>query len=245
MPKAIPLAVALILVATLARAEDKKPTEDRQKTLYAIGLALARNLEPFEFSPQEFAAVKEGLEDGFEKKPKVSLEEQQSQIQALVKERQSVTAAKEKTESDAFLSKAAGEKGVTQAESGLIFKEVTPGSGKTPAGDSKVRVHYEGTLRDGTVFDSSRKRGQPAEFALNQVIPCWTEALQKMKVGGKARVVCPAKLAYGDRGAPPVIKPGSALVFDVELLEVLEADAKASGGKTSSGSSSTEKKSTE
>ena len=83
-----------------------------------------------------------------------------------------------------------------------------------------MKVHYEGTLIDGTVFDSSLKRGEPVTFALNGVIPCWTEGLQKMKVGGKSKLVCPANLAYGDRGAPPKIQPGAALAFDVELLEV-------------------------
>jgi FKBP-type peptidyl-prolyl cis-trans isomerase len=88
-----------------------------------------------------------------------------------------------------------------------------------------VKVHYVGTLRDGTVFDSSRERGTPAQFPLNRVIPCWTEGVQKMKVGGKGRLTCPASIAYGDRGAPPKIKPGAALAFEVELLEILPAAA--------------------
>jgi len=83
-----------------------------------------------------------------------------------------------------------------------------------------VRVHYHGTLTDGTVFDSSVQRGQPAEFPLNQVIPCWTEGVQRMKVGEKARLVCPSEVAYGDRGAPPNIPGGATLIFDVELLSI-------------------------
>ena len=86
-----------------------------------------------------------------------------------------------------------------------------------------MKVHYHGTLRDGTVFDSSVERGEPATFPLNRVIPCWTEGVQKMKVGGKAKLVCPSNIAYGDRGAPPKIKPGATLVFEVELLEHREA----------------------
>jgi len=86
-----------------------------------------------------------------------------------------------------------------------------------------VKVNYKGTLRDGTVFDSSYERKAPVTFGLKQVIPCWTEGLQKMKAGGKAKLVCPAQIAYGDRGAPPLIKPGAALTFDVELLEIVAA----------------------
>ena len=86
----------------------------------------------------------------------------------------------------------------------------------------KVKVHYHGTLIDGTVFDSSVERKQPIDFALNGVIPCWTEGVQMMKVGGKARLVCPSEIAYGDNGAPPKIKPGATLVFDVELLEIVK-----------------------
>src|SRR6185295_3867195 len=94
----------------------------------------------------------------------------------------------------------------------------------------RVKVHYHGTLADGTVFDSSVDRGTPATFPLNGVIPCWTEGLQQMKVGGKSKLICPSDVAYGDRGSPPKIKPGSTLVFDVELLEIVAAPAPAAAG---------------
>ena len=104
--------------------------------------------------------------------------------------------------------------------SGLIVIPDHGGSGREPEGDSDtVRVHYHGTLRDGTVFDSSVERGEPATFPLNSVIPCWTEGVQKMKVGGKSKLICPADIAYGDRGQGP-IKPGATLVFEVELLAI-------------------------
>jgi FKBP-type peptidyl-prolyl cis-trans isomerase FkpA/FKBP-type peptidyl-prolyl cis-trans isomerase FklB len=104
----------------------------------------------------------------------------------------------------------------------MVMVVLSPGEGPSPGPTDRVRVHYHGTLSDGTVFDSSVARGEPAVFPLNRVIPCWTEALQKMKAGGKSRITCPPDIAYGDQGAPPLIKPGAALAFDVELIEVIE-----------------------
>ncbi len=97
-----------------------------------------------------------------------------------------------------------------------------PGAGSSPQASDKVKVHYHGTLPDGTVFDSSVQRGEPATFALNGVIRCWTEGLQRMKVGGKAKLVCPSDTAYGDRGMPPRILPGATLIFEVELLDIVK-----------------------
>ncbi|MCW9000892.1 MAG: FKBP-type peptidyl-prolyl cis-trans isomerase, partial [Kangiellaceae bacterium] len=110
---------------------------------------------------------------------------------------------------------------VTVTESGLQYEVVTEGSGEKPTATSTVRTHYHGTLIDGTVFDSSYDRGQPAEFAVNGVIPGWTEALQMMTVGSKWRLTIPYELAYGERGAGGAIGPYSTLVFDVELLEIV------------------------
>jgi FKBP-type peptidyl-prolyl cis-trans isomerase FkpA len=104
-----------------------------------------------------------------------------------------------------------------------VKRVVKEGSGASPALTDTVKVHYHGTLRDGTVFDSSVDRGEPAEFPLDRVIPCWTEAVQTMKVGEKAHITCPSEIAYGDRGAPPKIKGGAALAFDVELIEIGKA----------------------
>ena len=104
--------------------------------------------------------------------------------------------------------------------SGLVFKTITPGTGKSPVASDLVKVHYHGTLTNGEVFDSSVKRGEPVDFALNAVIPCWTEGVQKMKVGEKARLVCPSTIAYGDQGRPPQIPGGATLVFEVELLAI-------------------------
>lgn len=106
--------------------------------------------------------------------------------------------------------------------SGLIYESMHEGTGPAPQSSDKVRVHYHGTLTDGSVFVSSVQRNQPAEFPLNGVIPCWTEGVQKMKVGGKSRLICPSKIAYGEKGKPPRIPGGASLVFEVELLGILK-----------------------
>ena len=150
------------------------------------------------------------------------MEEFGPKIQELARSRMEKAASVEAEASKKFLAEKAAEEGVETTESGLVYKVLTAGTGASPAATDRVKVHYHGTLRSGEVFDSSVQRGQPASFGLNQVIPCWTEGVQKMKVGGKSRLVCPASIAYGDRGAPPKIPPGATLVFEVELLEILE-----------------------
>lgn len=106
--------------------------------------------------------------------------------------------------------------------SGVVFESLQTGSGASPAATDTVRVHYRGTLQDGTEFDSSHRRGQPATFPLNQVIPCWTQGLQLMKPGGKAKLTCPPATAYGEQGRPPVIPPKSTLTFEVELIAIVK-----------------------
>ena len=119
-----------------------------------------------------------------------------------------------------FLEKAAKEKGAVKTESGLVYKSLKEGKGPRPAAADTVKVHYRGTLIDGKEFDSSYKHGRPLEFPLNRVIKCWTEGVQKMKVGGKAKLVCPPEIAYGQQGAGGVVPPNATLVFEVELLDI-------------------------
>jgi FKBP-type peptidyl-prolyl cis-trans isomerase FkpA len=119
-----------------------------------------------------------------------------------------------------FIDNAAREPGAVHLTSGLVMRTLRPGDGPTPGADDSVKVHYEGHLIDGTVFDSSLQRGTPATFPVRGVIPCWTEALQRMKVGEKAKLVCPSSIAYGDQGMPPNIPGSATLVFEVELLGI-------------------------
>jgi FKBP-type peptidyl-prolyl cis-trans isomerase FkpA len=173
-------------------------------------------------SPAELALVKQALTDSEAKKPAVDLETWEPKIEALAKDRQARVTEKQKAESVAYLAKAASEPGAVKTDSGLIYHELKAGTGASPKATDSVKVNYRGTFINGTEFDSSYKRNEPAEFPLNGVIPCWTEGVQKMKVGGKSSLVCPSSLAYGDQGRPS-IPGGATLLFEVELLEVTPA----------------------
>ena len=199
------------------------PATEEEKILYAVGLALSRQLGALgELSAADLAMVQSGLQDALSGvQPKVDLGEYGPKIQEYIQRRTAEISAAEKDASASFLAAEAASEGAVTLESGVIVTEIIAGRGGSPRLDDRVRVNYHGTLRDGTVFDSSVNRGQPAEFALNGVIPCWREALQQMKVGGRSRVVCPAERAYGDVGRPPAIPPGAALVFEVDLNEIL------------------------
>jgi FKBP-type peptidyl-prolyl cis-trans isomerase FkpA/FKBP-type peptidyl-prolyl cis-trans isomerase FklB len=217
----VPFLLLLLLTSATVRAADPSLDTDDRKTLYALGHTMARGLGSLGLTEAEMDVVKAGLTDGvLGRDAKVPIETYGPKIQEFAKTRMTAAAEVEKKASKEFLEKAAKEKGAKKTDSGLIFKELAAGKGEKPSPTSTVKVHYHGTLRDGTVFDSSVERQKPATFALNQVIPCWTEGLQKMSAGGKSKLVCPSDLAYKDRGAPPLIKPGAALVFEVELLEI-------------------------
>ncbi len=213
--------VMLLTAAPLAAAQE--PASEADKTLYALGLALSQNLAPFALTEQEVRHVAAGLVDGtLGKEHRLDLNAYRPKIQELQRTRMAAAADVEKKKGETFLAEVAKKPGAKKTASGLVITTLTPGTGPAPSATDKVKVHYQGTLIDGTVFDSSVQRGQPATFPLNGVIKCWTEGVQLMKVGGKSRLVCPADLAYGDRGAPPRIKPGSTLVFEVELLEIVK-----------------------
>ena len=200
-------------------------TED-EKAIHALGAAMGqqvtRQVAPLNLSPAEMETLKKGLLASLAgEKPQYDIQQYGPKLQARAQAHATTLAAGEKQKSAAFRDAAAAEAGVVKTTSGLVYKTLKPGTGRSPKLTDVVRVHYHGTLPDGKVFDSSVQRGQPAEFALNQVIPCWTEGVQRMKVGEKAKLVCPSEIAYGDSGTPDgSIPPGATLVFEVELLDI-------------------------
>jgi FKBP-type peptidyl-prolyl cis-trans isomerase FkpA len=216
------MVVGIACVFSLASASSfaKAPKTEDEKTIYALGASLGKNLSAFGLSRSELELVKSGLTDAItNKKLEVDIAQYQPKIQALYQTRSQARAAEEKKKSATFLEQAAKQKGAQKTPSGLIYIEEKAGTGEQPKATDTVEVNYKGTLMDGTEFDSSYKRGKPAEFPLNGVIPCWTEGMQKMKVGGKSKLICPSSLAYGDRGTGS-IPGGAALIFEVELLQV-------------------------
>jgi FKBP-type peptidyl-prolyl cis-trans isomerase FkpA len=214
------LALATLVALPLA-ARAQSPKTDDDKTLYAIGYLTGARVQFMKLKPGELKLVEQGFHDAATgAKAKAEPEERQDAINKFVQARSTAAADKEKSASKDYLAKAAQEKGAQKMPSGLIFRVLRAGNGPSPKETDKVKVNYEGRLTNGTVFDSSYKRGQPAEFPLNGVIKCWTEGVQKMHVGEEAELVCPSDIAYGDHGHPPTIPGGATLVFKVELLGI-------------------------
>ncbi len=220
----------VLLACGQALAEEKKQVElttDVQKLSYALGLDLGTYFKTLG-EDLDLTILHQGVLDSYQGgKPLLSEEEaaeiQQKFVQKQQEERLTQTLemmSKNKQAADDFLKENAAREGVVTTDSGLQYKILTPGDGPKPRAEDTVKVHYKGTLLDGSEFDSSYSRGEPAVFPLNQVIPGWTEALQLMNTGTKAQIFLPPDLAYGDRGAPPVIEPGSMLIFEVELIGI-------------------------
>jgi FKBP-type peptidyl-prolyl cis-trans isomerase len=201
---------------------------DIEKMSYALGMNVAGNISelPLEIDSASFIKAVEAVLAG--KEPELSQEEYaknmqkfQQEVQAAGQKAMKAAADQNRAAGQEFLADNAKKEGVKTTATGLQYQVITEGSGAKPTKDKKVRVHYTGSLIDGTVFDSSVQRGEPAEFGLTQVIAGWTEGLQLMSVGSKYRFFIPAELAYGDRGAPGAIPPCAALIFEVELLAIL------------------------
>lgn len=213
--------VTVLALPVCAAGQDQKSLQtDDQKTLYAVGQVMARQLSVFDLTPQELDIVKQGLTDGIMgNKPLVEMEAYKNKIQQLAVARRDAQGNRLAAKSKEVIDQAAKEKGAVKTASGMVYVPIKEGSGAAPAATDKVKVNYRGTFVDGKEFDSSYPTGQPVEFRLNQVIKCWTEGVQLMKPGGKAKLVCPPDLAYGERGSG-AIPANSTLVFDVELLEV-------------------------
>jgi FKBP-type peptidyl-prolyl cis-trans isomerase len=217
------LALSATPAATTAKAPAKAGSQletEREKTLYALGVAAADSFKVFNLKPEELAVVQRGLSDAvLKKKIQVDMNVYRSKVNELA-------ATSYGDRSRAALVHFSKEKGAVVSPSGLIYIPSREGTGASPVDGDSVKVEYEGKLPDGTVFDSSRKQGGPVVAPLGSGIACWKEGLQKMKVGGQARIVCPANLAYGDTGKAPSVPPRSTLIFDVELLAVEKPAAK-------------------
>ena len=191
---------------------------DDQKTIYALGLSISESIAPFNLSPAELELMKKGMADAAAGKPALDLKVQGPKIPALA-------LARTKAAGKAYQDKEAARPGAVRLPSGVIYREERAGAGGSPKPTDTVRVNYRGTFTDGTEFDSSYKTNQPAQFPLAGVISCWTEAVQKMKVGGKAMLVCPSDRAYLDTGRQG-IPGGATLVFEIELLAINPPAAK-------------------
>ena len=192
------------------------------KISYALGLGIGQQLKSMnieDFSIEDFTKSISDVMSG--KETAISSREAQAMLNEYFQKKEKEQAQTAIAEGKAYLEENAKRDGVTQTKSGLQYEILTEGTGKSPKATDTVRCHYEGRLLDGTVFDSSYKRGEPADFGLNQVIPGWTEGVQLMKEGAKFRFHIPYLLAYGERGAGAQIPPYSTLVFDVELIKVL------------------------
>ena len=192
------------------------------KISYALGLGIGQQLKSMnieDFSIEDFTKSISDVMSG--KETAISSREAQTMLNEYFQKKEKEQAQNAIAEGKVYLEQNAKRGGVTQTKSGLQYEVLTEGTGKSPKATDTVRCHYEGRLLDGTVFDSSYKRGEPADFGLNQVIPGWTEGVQLMKEGAKFRFHIPYLLAYGKRGAGAQIPPYSTLVFDVELIKVL------------------------
>ena len=206
--------------AVLADGPELKNDDD--KTIYALGFVEGDRLNIFKMTPAEFEILKAGLTDAIQKKPaKVEVETYGPKIKPLADARLASGAVEEKKKGKAFLETVAAKPNIKKTGSGLLMETIKEGTGASPVGTDTVKVNYKGTLIDGTVFDSSEKHGGPQTFSLGQVYKCWVEGLEFMKVGGKAKLYCPADLANGDqpRGLIPA---GATLTFEVELLEIVK-----------------------
>ena len=191
------------------------------KISYAIGLSMGQNLMGSGVTSLEYADLAAGIKDVLEKNQRqISYQEAQQVLGKFFSELEAKIAGQAKAAGEAFLAENAKREGVKVTESGLQYEVLEATIGQKPKATDKVRVHYEGTLIDGTVFDSSYKRGESITFGLNQVIKGWTEGLQLMSIGSKYKLYLPYQLAYGERGAGANIPPYAALIFTVELLGI-------------------------
>mgnify|MGYP001052818373 CR=1 FL=1 len=197
---------------------------DEQKASYGFGLQFGNQLLRNDFDGLDLEAVIAGIQHWYRHQQSAVTQEEINPSYQVIQSRQQEKAAeigaKREALAEQFMTANAAREGVSTTASGLQYEVLESGSGASPGAQSNVVTHYHGTLVDGTVFDSSVDRGEPAEFGVHQVIPAWTEALQMMSVGDKWRIACPPHLAYGEQGAGDAIPPNTALVFEIHLIDI-------------------------
>ena len=204
-----------------ALADDAPLRSEHEKTLYALGFKLGVELTGFSLSDEELAVVGRGLGDAARRRPpRVNERAYPSRLDALLVERRTVALAAERVRSEAFLAGARSWPGVEVLPGGTLFVSLREGQGRGAKPGSVARLHFHGRLADGTIFDSSVERGEPAKLAWGRMPACWRTALGRMRVGGKARIACPADEGFGDAGTPRV-PGGAALDVEIELLDLL------------------------
>ena len=225
--KLFTIAIASLAIACNQQSNNQSVSLTNQvdSTSFAIGVNVAENLGKNiaqQFEEVNLDLLKAGLNAGIDtnNKSEISGAVAEQIIEEFFKSKQELTAKKAQGEGAAFLAENAKREGVISLESGLQYEILTEGNGQIPTINDKITAHYHGTLIDGTVFDSSVDRGEPASFSVNGVIAGWTEALQIMPVGSKWKLYVPSDLAYGERGAGQIIGPYSTLIFEVELLSI-------------------------
>ena len=217
------LILTTVASAGVAYAADPEFKTDDEKTLYALGLVIANQLGGFKLSAAELELVKAGLTDGtLGKTPKVDLEAFGPKIQPMAQARRAAAAGEERKKGKEFLEKTAANPKIKKLADGVLLESITEGTGASPGPSDGVKVNYKGTLIDGKVFDASEKHGGPQTFRFDGVVKCWGQAIQFMKVGGKAKLYCPPDSAWGDRGSGPDILPGATVIFEVELIDIVK-----------------------
>jgi len=218
------VSIAIISSSCTETASYKTPETEMEKVSYIIASNMAKNLKSQGLDSINASAVAQAFTDVFEGNESAISEEESNEIMKTFSEkmmaRQAEKSAKANEAGNAYLVENGDKEGVITTESGLQYEVITSGDGAKPTTADQVTVHYHGMLTDGTVFDSSVDRGQPATFGVTQVIKGWTEALQLMSVGDKWKLTIPSGLAYGDQGAGGMIGPGATLVFEVELIGI-------------------------
>lgn len=225
MMRKVFLIASVLLMPAFSFANEAPKTEE-EKTLYFLGATISRNLKQFDLTKEETKYIIIGFSETIRGEESKVDDSYGPKINEFFMKKREASAKKEKAKAADFVKDYLNKnKKAKKFDSGLVYLQTKKGKGESPKETDTVKVHYHGTTIDGKVFDSSVERKQPAEFPLRAVIPCWTEGLQKMKVGEKGTLLCPSDIAYGDTGRLPTIAPGATLIFDVELLDIVKKEA--------------------